>query len=96
MKGINIKNFTQKQLQAHMPDVEIVIDNLPKRKSEKIKWSVSEHPYVNFHKGSENLYLTMEIYDADPNGVLQGQLHLFTKDNHKVVKEFLKEIIKSL
>ena len=104
---INFRNFTINELIKKLPqDVEfmwIVKEKTPNfiRRSDKefkkisnTEFTITDFGTLELSKGSENLYLdikVMEVSDDAPE--VSYFISLFTKDNHKGLKEFSKGLI---
>lgn len=104
---INFRNFTINELIKILPqDVEfmwIVKEKTPNfirrsnnefKKISNTKFTITDFGTLELSKGSENLYLdikVMEVSDDAPE--VSYFISLFTKDNHKGLKEFSKGLI---
>ena len=88
MKNINFKNFSLQNLEGSFSEIRIInIANFNK----KINYSISDYIEFSVSSGSENLYLNLTIYDV--NGVEPLMLRIFTKENHKGLKNFIAYLI---
>ena len=76
-------------------DIEIRFEykyNLSLFKRETL--TISEHPNITLTKGSENLYLNLDVYIGESEKVYK--LVIWSKENHEGVKEILKSIINQI
>lgn len=104
---INFRNFTINELIKKLPqDVEfmwIVEEKTPNfiRRSDKefkkisnTEFTITDFGTLELSKGSENLYLGIKVIEvSDDAPEVSYFISLFTKDNHKGLKEFSKGLI---
>lgn len=59
------------------------------------KFTISDYGHLEVEKGSENLYLDLIVYELDGSDD-PYTIRIYTKDNHKGLKEFANHIIYKL
>tara|TARA_R110000751_G_scaffold13046_1_gene44306 strand:- start:264 stop:557 length:294 start_codon:yes stop_codon:yes gene_type:complete len=90
-KKINFDHF-EKFLSEN--DIHASINDIAWKKNEEHIITLGDLKHMHISQGSENLYLDIDVYKL--NEYNAHTMHIYTKDNHKGLKDLIIKIIKSL
>lgn len=106
--SFNWKNFTLKELSEALPtDVEIVSYDTPTEKDQRPYNPKNKKFYTTkkltigigeaeISRGDENIYLEITCYDADNKSSEEYEVKIYSKENHKGLKEVANAVIEKM
>lgn len=82
-------NNIQKEL-GH--DTTIDVLNIPKRDKNYL-FTINEHSKIEIHQGSENLYVTIEVFTEELYPKKKKEIYLFSKENKKELAKYVSSLV---
>jgi hypothetical protein len=89
--SIDWTNFRIDELTKGHPDAQVFSRKTVKKKYAENPLQVAKHGRVEVWRGSENFYVTFDVYLKEDD-FIGHELSIYSKDDH----DYIKEIVKSL